>query len=226
MKLNIAKIPKDELIARDKWQCPIPGHSKHSGLEHPRCYDLLHNIAEKVATLDCETTGLNGNWDYVISYALYDGKRIYGRVLTPPETINYSIRDKKLVQELYEDIIQFSRIVVYWGKDRRHDIPFLRTRALANGARFPIYKEVFVTDLYDIVKGKLRLHRNRLENAAQFMKVPAKQHRMDEEIWGKAKLGDKKALQWIWLHNKEDVVTTWEVYQKLRIFVREPNTSI
>jgi len=183
-------------------------------------------VFERVGHLDIECTGLNANFDYIISYAIKVERKIRGRVLTKREVLNPDILDKNLLKEFYQDIQDLDRITVYWGKDRRHDLPFLRTRALKWGVDFPLYRDIYLTDVYDIVKGKLRLHANRLENVANFLKIPCKQHKLDPEIWQRAKLGDKKALNHIWLHNKEDVITLEKVYDKLRGFVRESKTSI
>jgi hypothetical protein len=110
--------------------------------------------------------------------------------------------------------------------NRRHDLPFIRTRCLKWGIEFPLYKELFVNDCYDIVKAKLRLHRNRMENACEFLKIPSKKHRLDAEMWQKAKLGDKKALIYVWEHNKEDVLSLKSLYEKLREFGASRQTSI
>lgn len=174
------------------------------------------------------TTGLNAEFDYIISYAIYDevNKKILGRVLTEKEVLNWKVLDKKLMKEFSNDVKNFDRLVVYWGKDRRHDLPFLRSRCIEAKADFPLYKEIFVTDLYDICKNKLRLHRYRLENVCDFLNIPAKQHPLKGKIWLKAKLGDKKALQYVWQHNKEDVISMREVYFVMEKYARNPKVSI
>lgn len=203
----------------------------HTYLEHPQCFvdedPADAPTYERVGFLDIETGGLNGNWDIVISWAIkeMDGD-ITGRVLDKKEILNWKVLDRNIVDELCEEIVNYDRVIVYYGKDRRHDIPFLRTRALRWDLEFPTYKELFITDVYDIAKNKLRLHRNRLENVANFMHIPAKGHRLDEEIWQRAKVGDPKALNYVWEHNKEDVVTLEEVWKKLNPFVRQSQLSI
>jgi uncharacterized protein YprB with RNaseH-like and TPR domain len=183
-------------------------------------------IGEKVGYFDIETTGLNANWDYIISYALKIDDKTYGRSLTKEEVLDYNVLDRKLIQEFNEVIKGLDRLVVYWGKDRRHDVPFIRTRALRWGIDFPLYKDILVTDCYDIVKGKLRLHRNRLENVCDFLGIPSKEHRLDAAIWQKAKLGDKRSLKYIWDHNREDVVSLKGVYERVKDFSANTKTSI
>ncbi len=124
------------------------------------------------------------------------------------------------------EIVCFDRIVVYWGKDRRHDIPFLRTRCLKWHKEFPLYREIFITDCYDLARNKLRLHRNRLENVCDFFGIPSKAHRLDAEIWQKAKLGHKPSIDHVWEHNKEDVDSLKAIYELLDVYSASRRQSI
>jgi len=225
--LNINKLKKSEILWLYNHFC----RHGHRYIEHPECFKVekpdTSPFYEKVGYLDIESTGLNANWDYIISYAiLSDNGKMYGRVLTPKEVLDYRVLDKKLMREFVKTIQKFDRIVIYWGKDRRHDIPFLRTRCLKWGVRFPFYREVLITDCYDIVKGKLRLHRNRLQNACNFLKIESKQHFLRAEMWQKAKLGNKSALKYVWEHNKEDVRSLKKLYERLECFSASRKTSI
>jgi uncharacterized protein YprB with RNaseH-like and TPR domain len=224
--LNLRRLKKDEILWLSNHKC----QHHHTYLQHPDCFEREKPehcpIDEKIGFLDIETTGLNANWDYIISYAIKVDKKFLGRVCKRNEVLNPDILDKFLLRESEKSMQNLDRIVVYWGTNRRHDLPFLRTRTLKWDVKFPIYKEVSVSDCYDIVKGKLKLHRNRLENVANFLKIPAKGHRLDAEMWQRAKLGDEKALRYVWLHNKEDVITLEAVYNKLKEFSSQAKTSI
>jgi uncharacterized protein YprB with RNaseH-like and TPR domain len=183
-------------------------------------------VYEKIGFADIEATGLVGDFDFMLSYCIKElGGKIYGRVLMPYEIRNY-IFDKRLIAEFIKDLCRFDRIVVHYGRDRRYDIPFARTRALRWGVEFPSYKELKITDTYDIAKNKLKLHSNRLESICQHLKIPAKGHRLEPDIWQRANAGSKKDLQWIFTHNKEDVVSTEQVWLKLQHFVRRADVSI
>ena len=79
MKSNIANLNKNEIVFRAKWKCPTLGHSKHNGLEHPRCYDKFKKgdlLEEKVAFYDIETEDLNADYGIIFSYVIEsaDGK--------------------------------------------------------------------------------------------------------------------------------------------------------
>lgn len=224
--LNINRLKKEEILWLWNHYCK----HRHRYLIHQSCFiseNPRKDLTERVGHLDIESTGLNANFDFVISWALLsDDGKMYGRVLTSEETLDYDILDKNLTKEFCDAVKNFDRIVVYWGKDRRHDLPFLRTRSLKWNHQFPMYKDVSVTDAYDIAKNKLRLHRNRLENVCDFLKIPAKIHRLDAEIWQKAKLGHKHSLNHVWEHNKEDVISLKAVYDKLIGFTAHRKVSI
>jgi len=225
--LNLNRLKKDEIIWLFNQKCK----HRHRLVEHPKCLEeFLRNnqspLSERVGHLDIETVGLNANYDYIISYCIYSDGKFFGRVLTPKEVLNWKVLDRDLMYEFCKDIRQFDRVTVYWGKERRHDIPFLRSRAIKARADFPLYKEVFVTDVYDLCKNKLRLDHYRLENVCKFLGIPAKQHPLNPDIWQQAKLGNQKALNYIWLHNKEDVVSLSKVYAVMEKYSSRNKTSI
>lgn len=227
--INLRKLKKDEIIWMFEHKCK----HNHNYLEHPRCYideePIKGNpLTEKVGFLDIETTGLNANWDFIISYAIIGkkGKKTYGRACKSSEVLNPKILDRNLLKEFSKDIRKFDKIIVYYGRDRRHDTPFLRTRALKWRINFPGYGELRIVDAYDIVRNKLSLHRRRMENVANFLKIPAKEHRLDGEIWQRAKLGSKEDLHHIWLHNKEDTITLRGIWRFLEVYVGRRKTSI
>jgi len=130
------------------------------------------------------------------------------------------------MKQLCKDIRKFDRLIVYWGKDRRHDIPFLRARALTYNLDFPSYKEIIVNDVYDIIKNKLRLSRNRMQNACEHLGINAKTHPLKPKIWQRARAGCPKSLKYILAHNIEDVVSLEALWKKVKPFTRQPNTSI
>lgn len=188
---------------------------------------LLTNLAtEKIGFLDIEASNLSADFGYVFSYALkvIDGP-IMGRVLKPNE-IKKFIFDKKLMEELVIDLRQFDRIVTHYGTDRKFDIPFLRTRCLKYNLDFPCNKSIYVEDTFIMARSKLRLSRNRLENICDFLGIEAKNHKLNPPIWQKAMAGHKASLEYIWLHNKEDVISLEEVWKKIFQYVHHNKISI
>jgi len=231
-QLNWNKLKKVEMLWLNNHFC----RHGHRYREHLPCFleekpQQSPIGGEVVGYLDIETDGLNANFGYVISYCIKVGDKVVGRVLRPDEVRDWKVLDRNLMREFCRDVRRFDRLVVYWGvgsgrRGSRHDLPFLRTRCLKYNLPFPLFGDVMGTDCYDIVRGKLRLHSNRLESVAQFLNIPAKGHKLDPEMWQRAKAGDKKALGFVWAHNCEDCVTLEAVYLKLQEFVRGSRASI
>jgi len=230
-KFNPRRLLKKEMLWLWTHHCKAHGHTYAS---HPNCYfkerpwesDVGAPGVERVGFCDIETSNLAATFGYIFSYCI---KELDGKILEyviKPSDIKKGEFDKNLMKQFCEDIRNFDRIVVYWGKDWRFDIPYLRTRAVYHGIDFPKYKALVVNDLFDIVKKKLKLHRNRLETACEFFSIPCKGHRLDPNVWQRAMAGDKKSLLWILEHNREDVISTEILWKKLREFSNSPNTSI
>ena len=196
----------------------------HNFLEHPQCFtDLVPK--EKIGFLDIESSNLNADFGFIISYAIKDADsgEVIGRVLTPKEILSKA-KDKYRIGEAADDIIKFDRIVTYYGA--RFDVPFLRTRAVKWGSDFPVWKVVSHTDAYFIVRNRFHLSRNRLETACRFFKIAAKTHPMEPDQWQDAMSGDKAALKYIWDHNVEDVHSLHELWNLINEFSQLTKTSM
>lgn len=181
--------------------------------------------AEKVGFLDIESTGLKGNWDFMLCYCIkvLGEDKILGRHLTQREISSYKF-DGELTQELINDINTFDRVTTYYGS--RFDIPFVRTRAEKWGLDFPAYRDLWQTDCYDIAKQKLLLHSTRLEQVCKLMGIPAKGHKLEPDIWQKAQAGHQESLDWIFTHCQEDVVSLEEAWKRLQKYTIPAKRSI
>lgn len=224
--INIARLRKDEIIWLFHHKC----RHGHTYLEHSNCIEVekpnMCPAFEKVGFLDIEASNLKANFGIVISYCIKEENgKILERIVTPQELRSGQF-DKKVIEQLSSDIRTFDRIVTYYGGDFRFDLPFIRTRAVFWGIDFPIYKELKVLDLYPIIKKKFKLHNNRLQTACDFFGIPSKGHRLNPDIWLRAMTGDKKALDFILLHNREDVKSTEDLYHKVIKYSNISNTSI
>lgn len=240
-RLNMRRLNKRE--AEWLWEnyC-VHGHRY---LEHWPCFVKEHPegvkgvgspdgiLKEEIGFFDLESTDLNAEFGIMISYCIkkLDGP-ILGRSITRKEILGKAL-DKNIIGECVRDIGKFDRIIVHWGKDRRFDLPFTRSRALFWNIDFPGYRELYVQDTFDMVKSKMNLRRSgnwgstgRLETACDFLEIPAKNYPMKPKVWMRALQGDKKALEYIFLHNKEDVVSTEALWKRLEKFVFRSRTSI
>jgi len=207
-----------------KNRCKAHGHTYAA---HPNCFIKEQNFQERVGFLDIETNHLKANFGHIMSYCIVDNhNKIWGRALTSDEVRDWNVLDKKLMQEFSQLVKTFDKLIVYYGRDYRMDIPFLRSRCIKHNIAFPLYKEIKVVDLYDIAKSKLSLHSCRLQNVCDFLGVPSKNHKLDVDLWVRANKGDPKALKHVWKHNVEDCYSTKKAYEKLAPFVASRNTSI
>jgi len=198
--------------------------------QHPGCFiqdfEGLGAVQEKIGFIDIETNGLNADFSYMICWSLkeLDGE-IQHQCITPGEIHKYKF-DKGIIKSLIKLMQGYDRLIGYYSKDNRFDIPFLRTRALKWGLDFPQYRDLLFTDVYDLVRPKLKLHRNRLETACDLLQIPSKQHRMNPDVWLKAMAAQQKALDYIQEHCDEDVISLEAVYKKLYPFGKIGKTSI
>lgn len=202
----------------------------HRYTEHPTCFiedykDQLSTI-ERVGFLDIEATGLQADFGYMLCYSLkeLDGPLVHCSV-TSKAIRNYQF-DRNVMRQFLKDIQGFDRLVGYYSKDYRFDVPFLRTRALKWNLDFPTWKEYMFTDMYDFAKSKLRLHRNRLETVCDLLAIPSKGHRLNPEVWQRAQAGSQRALEWVQTHCDEDVQSLEQVYKRLYQFKAVSKASI
>ena len=223
--------PVKKLRKKDvEWLAENRCKHSHTYLEHYHCWQKEKpedcTFTERVGFMDIESSNLKASFGYVISYCIKekDGGLIK-RCIKPSEIRNGTF-DKNLLKQFNKDVLDFHRLVVYWGKDRRHDVPFLRTRCLKQGVNFPLYREILVTDLYDWCRSKLSLHRYGLATVCRELGVEAKGHPLDGEIWVRAMYGNQDALDYILEHNIEDVVCMEPVYNMLEPMMRNMKVTI
>jgi len=201
----------------------------HPLLSHPNCLAKEIKFTENVGFLDIETSNFTATFGVVTTWCIkrYGGEILEGHLQGEDFENKFGFYDRRILQDCINAIQEFDRIVVYWGKDRRFDIPFLRTRAAIMGLVFPIWQENLVFDLYDIVKNKFRFGRNSLASACMALGISAKETDISPDMWVKATIGrDEQAMSWILQHNREDVISTEALWDRISQFSNIPKTSI
>ena len=218
--INPWKLKKDELILYFTGRC----RHRHLYVEHPNCFLEELGKKPKRGFFDIETSNLHADFGIMLSYAIkVEGKRkIYANVIDPEDLRNGTL-DKNLVKQCIDDLFEFDEIVTFRGSV--FDLPFVRSRALYWGFEFPKYGYMKHKDVYYMVRNRLRLHRNRLEDACRLLGIKGKTH-LDGATWTKALTGDKKALAYVLDHNKRDVIILEKLYHVLEPYVRETRRSI
>lgn len=221
----LKKLTKQEILKYSNKTC----EHGHPLLSHPNCLAKSIRYVESIGFLDIETSGFDAKFGVVLTWCI---KRQGGEVLEgylQGEDFNdkQGHYDKRILQDCINAMQEFDRIVVYWGKDRRFDIPFLRTRAAMMGLVFPIYQEQLVFDLYDTVKNKFRFGRNSMRAACDALGIESKETDINPKMWVDAVVGrDPVAMGYILQHNREDVNSTEKLWDVLNKFSNIPNTSI
>lgn len=218
-------LPKQEILKYANRTC----EHGHPFISHPNCLEKILGYKEKVGFLDIETSNFSASFGVVLTWCIKEqgGEIIEGHLQGDDYEDKSGYYDKRILKDCVTAINQFDRIVVYWGKNQRFDVPFLRTRAAMAGVIFPIYQETLVFDLYDIVRAKFRFGRNSLKAACSALGIDSKETDISPQMWVDATIGRSvEAMGYILQHNKEDVISTEKLWERINQFSSIPNTSI
>ncbi|MBU1067339.1 ribonuclease H-like domain-containing protein [Patescibacteria group bacterium] len=223
-RIPVRSLSKNQLIWMGENKCK---HG-HLYLSHYNCYinEVRGNL--RTCIFDIESGGsLTADWGFMLTYAIkeFNGKT-HCDCITPKE-IRKQTRDKRLVRECCDRLNEFDIIVVYYGKDapNRHDLPFLRTRAVKWGIdNFPIYKQIRVIDVYDIIKCKFKFARRSMDNACKLFGIEGVNKPWIPDVWHNAMAGDQKGTDYIMEHNIDDVERLEKLYKAV-IRYRETFTT-
>ncbi len=212
------KIPIRKLLKREvEWLAEHNCRHGHTYLEHYQCFvtekPSTAPMVENIGIFDIETTGLKANWSHMLSWCMKEhGKNIiHSDLATRNEVRNKD--DYRIIKSAVGELQKYDRVVTYYGT--RFDLPYVRSRAMEHGIKFPPYKDMYHTDAYYIARSKFCIHSNRLASVCEFFGIEAKNHPMTPKLWKRAGAGEKKALEEILTHCEEDVNSTDEVFTML-----------
>lgn len=216
----LSRCTKEQLIKMATKKCV----HRHNLLSHPACFCKEFGVKERIGFLDIEASDLAANFGMMLSWCIkeLDGE-VERRVIRPDE-LRSKVKDRDVVRDIIAAMKNYDRIITYYGSG--YDLPFIRTRALHHDIEFPSWGEMYHTDVWCIVRKKLKLRRNSMESACKVMGIPAKGHRLDETIWLDAITGDTDALKHVLLHNIEDVESLEMLWKRVNRFARTTKTSV
>jgi uncharacterized protein YprB with RNaseH-like and TPR domain len=227
-KVPVRKLRKDEIIWLAEHNCEAhsTNYFSHYGCflqEHPEGAPL--GLQEKIGFFDIETSNFKANFGIVYSYCIGSSEddSILERVITPGELKSKGM-DKNLIAQCIKDLMKFDRVVTYYGTG--FDLPFVRTRALFHGLDFPHYTEILHTDVYYMVRGKLRLSRNSQEGAHRLLCGKSEKTHYGTDEWTRAMTGYVPALNYIIEHNRIDVQELKNLYMVMCNFSAKNKRSI
>ena len=219
--MNLNQMTKAEILQRWNWKCK---HG-HNGIAHSKCYDKDHDITEKVAFFDIETSGLSPQFAVMYCWFLKEeGGTIHYDVVTPKEILSPQ-EDKRIVQSLCDKLHTVDRVVTQYGT--YFDLTFSRTKAEMHGIKnFPAQGELYHTDVWKIAKTKLKLHSNRQNIISEALFGQSNKTRINHRYWRLAGQGNQAALSYILKHCEQDVVDLENNFQRLRKYIKLGKTSI
>lgn len=176
----------------------------------------------RIAALDIETVNFDADAGNMLSWALKPRhKPELFDCVTREEQIACKF-DARIVASLIEALKNVDVILTYWGSG--FDVPYLRTRALMLGLTPPGAGDLYHWDCFFPVRNKLKLHRKSLDSACAAFGIKGKTH-LDLQIWNKARVGDKKALEYVLSHNRADVrilERLFDILEPLQKWQRRP----
>lgn len=221
MKAPLHTLSKADIVKLSAQRC----RHRHSYLDHYNCYLKEKNPEERIGFLDIEASHLKANFGVIISWCIKDSStgKIHEDALTKKDVHSPGL-DKRIIISLLDNFITYDRIVTWYGA--RFDVPYIRSRALTLGLKFPAYGEQFHTDAYDIAKRKLALHSNRLAVVCESLFGETQKTQIKYIHWLRALQGNKKSIDYILDHNRKDVDDLMRIWYKLHDFKRQTKTSI
>lgn len=190
-----------------------------------RKYEALTD-KKRVGHLDIEASQLNASFGFIISWAIKDdGGKIIGDKLTLADfkRANKLETDKRVVQSLVKAMEEYDIITHFFGD--YFDVPFVRSRCLKHGLSFPEYGSINTIDVWKWAKRNMKLHSHRLEAVAGHLGVNSKT-KLDPNTWSRGTMGDMKAIDEIYHHNRQDVITLEKVYHILKPYSSGARRSI
>ena len=192
----------------------------------------------KILLFDIETSPINalvwGLWDqninieailqdwHIISWSakwLFEDN-LMSDVLTPKEAKNHD--DERVVKSIWELLNQADIAVAHNGN--RFDHKMLNTRFLYhNLPPLSHYKSI---DTLAVAKNTFRFSSNRLDYINQYLGIAEKSH-AEFDLWKRAFLGEKDALEKIREYNENDTFILEELFLKLRPYIKNfPNLNL
>ncbi len=205
------------------------GRCKHRHLycEHPSCFrkEILEKDGDFVeGYLDIETTGFEANYHHMLTYVIkVKGKKQYYTASITKEDLDKGIFDKRICEQLVEDLSHFDLIYTYYGTG--FDIPFMRSRCMYYGITFPEFGTLQHKDLYYVTKRLLKLNRGSLAAATRFLGIDGKNHVLGEE-WMLARIGNKKGLKYVMEHNILDCDILEKLHEKLENYFKKKSKTV
>lgn len=166
----------------------------------------------KIGYLDIECDNLSPDWGNILTWCIKDKDGDVSYDVITKEDLYNEVYDRRVVQSLVDKMREYSILVGYYST--KMDMPYIRAKAMHYNIDFPNYGEIYHFDLYYVVRDKLHLSRNSLDNVCDWLGIKGKTQ-IDKDAWRRGKYGDKESLEKILEHNVGDVVITEQLHDRL-----------
>ena len=178
----------------------------------------------KLLCFDLETTGFEANRGHIICAAAkwVGDEYIYSwRIDETPgyrDTAESFFNDGEMVEELVAMCNEADAVIAYYGDYGRFDVPYLNTRAVANG--LSPTAPLTVIDPHRTARRTLKLARNSLDAVATLLKTPHQKQHLPWPDWEVARFGSSKAITKLVEYCENDVLVLEDVYIALRPLIK------
>jgi len=192
---------------------------------------------EKIGYLDIETTNLDANFGFMLSWAMYvrdvqnEKKNYITYDCITEKDIKAAVNrgridmDRRILVSLFEELEPIDLAVGhYFHGWRKMDMPYIRTRAISCGLMklVPKYRQIKFADTWKMAHLLHKLNSYRLDTISHAFGVKVEKTRVDYKSWQLAKFGHKSSLKYVMDHNIKDVKITYEVHKKLEEYMPIP----
>jgi len=162
-----------------------------------------HYNINKIGYLDIETSGLQADFDIMITWANLVRDVKTGKTVIHGDKVkkcdfelahkerNADVIDKRICESVIKEINSCDCLIGHWfiGK-HRHDIPFIRTRCALNNLKgLPHHKCIRYGDTQKWGSTLYRLHNNGLSSISDMFNISTKKTPLEPKVWKNACIG-------------------------------------
>ena len=214
MSAPLNRMTKKEILWLHNHRCK---HYK-TFVEHYSCYKKEGNVKEKVGYFDIEAYGYGKPFkatnSLIFCYCIkqQDSDTIITGINTRQEIL--SLSDKEIMIKMIADLRKFDKILGYYST--RYDLPFIRTRALANKLKFIEYGELLHRDVFYSVRSKLLLERSTQTNAGRLIRGKSNKTQFSPKVCAQAFQGNDECLLKIVDHCERDVIELECIHNEMK----------